>query len=421
MQAPFSIHPLAQAIVQFKIELQTAAVHGPSPMARIGAWLKENRELLASKPSLYRDLEELNNNVASWAGLAPERGQVLARIQLLMSDQQKQWSREEWKLNHIESDLTPDFFPPFKRSAGRVVDAAEQLASFVNALISYEQERISSPSLEMHPGPRAQWVVDRVLYENLALNNLLSAEDHLFGDWTRTPSVSANKWRIRLETEQFPPLKAIERRWPFSPELAHLKVAELTLYGKVAISVGLMSSLRTLSLIHLTQFPPQILNLTQLEQLKIVNGIIEIPEGISALANLTDLDLRNNKLQALPESIIRFTKLETLLLDDNYFTSIPQHIVNLTTLKSLSVRTTWLPDSRENSAVEYVDEEIGACTQLTHLYCDVSVVPFLPDTLTQCVALEHVGPMVNGWSKNQGSLSDYLKAARAQRTFKKLQ
>lgn len=371
MNVPLSIQPLAQAIEQFKLELQTAANPISYPIAWIAAWLKENEGVLRSQPSLYRDLVKLWTYVEHWDGVAPERWQVLARIQLLMKARLIGWSREEEILNEIEAEVTPDFFPPFKRFEGRIVYCSEQLDTFAALLLSYERGRLISipPAQVTHYTKRAQWIVDRVLIENLVHLQLL--ENRI----PENESVTANEWRKRLASEKFPQAKEMDIKGPFSPELALLSLNKLMLHWSVAISVGQMFTLRTLHVTKLSTFPTHILKLTQLENLIIANGIeqVDIPEGISALGHLTKLSLNNNQLKTLPESISRLTKLENLFLENNLFTTIPEPVMNLTTLKSLSF---------EGFKLKECSASISKLVHLTELYLRATSIQTFPPSLS---------------------------------------
>ena len=93
----------------------------------------------------------------------------------------------------------------------------------------------------------------------------------------------------------------------------------------------------------LTSIPPQVFSLTHLTCLYIGktdfgegNNLTNIPEDISALTNLTYLNLHhNNQLSTLPDSISALSKLYRLSLYANHLTSIPQCITTLSNLKEL--------------------------------------------------------------------------------------
>jgi Leucine-rich repeat (LRR) protein len=72
------------------------------------------------------------------------------------------------------------------------------------------------------------------------------------------------------------------------------------------------------------------------------NQLKELPESIGesigCLENLTDLDLRTNKLDSIPDSVGNLKKLRCLDLRDNRLTSLTDGIRNLANLEKLDVR-----------------------------------------------------------------------------------
>lgn len=77
-------------------------------------------------------------------------------------------------------------------------------------------------------------------------------------------------------------------------------------------------------------------------------GLTYLPESISQLKFLQNLDLRNNNLTELPESIGKLEFLEELILHDNALRSVPESIGNLKNLGILHLdnnNLTTLPDT----------------------------------------------------------------------------
>lgn len=68
-----------------------------------------------------------------------------------------------------------------------------------------------------------------------------------------------------------------------------------------------------------------------------LDPLIEIPEDVFELTQLTTLDLGRNLLTNLPESIVKLKNLAFLYLGDNLFTSLPEPITKLTKLATLSI------------------------------------------------------------------------------------
>ena len=70
--------------------------------------------------------------------------------------------------------------------------------------------------------------------------------------------------------------------------------------------------------------------------------LLELPEAIGQLTNLTSLTLWKNQLTALPESIGHLTNLTSLDLRFNQLTALPKSIGQLTGLISLDLRSNQL-------------------------------------------------------------------------------
>jgi len=104
--------------------------------------------------------------------------------------------------------------------------------------------------------------------------------------------------------------------------------------------IGNLTNLTMLGLIsnQLTRIPESISNLTNLKNLALLdNQLIEIPESIGNLTNLLKLSLDKNKLTILPESLGNLTALKELYLDDNQLTEIPESVRNMPNLKIIGL------------------------------------------------------------------------------------
>ena len=67
------------------------------------------------------------------------------------------------------------------------------------------------------------------------------------------------------------------------------------------------------------------------------NKIASVPEGISKLIFLQELDLGKNKLDAFPGGIVELVNLKQLVLNQNYIEGIPYMIKNLQKLEYLDM------------------------------------------------------------------------------------
>lgn len=87
---------------------------------------------------------------------------------------------------------------------------------------------------------------------------------------------------------------------------------------------------------HLTTLPPELSNLTKLENLQIANNkITEIPSHISTLSNLKILVAVHNQINKIHPNIVQLTKLKTLNLIDNALTRLPDNVDHLIALEQL--------------------------------------------------------------------------------------
>jgi Leucine-rich repeat (LRR) protein len=93
-----------------------------------------------------------------------------------------------------------------------------------------------------------------------------------------------------------------------------------------------------LAKMDLTDVPPSIGQLGQLESLSLAGNILKsLPESIGELTQLQSLYLSTNQLSTLPDSLGQLTQLSRLDLADNQFSSFPDSLRQLTQLQSLSL------------------------------------------------------------------------------------
>jgi internalin A len=134
---------------------------------------------------------------------------------------------------------------------------------------------------------------------------------------------------------------------------------------------------------NLTELPPEIGKLTQLETLILGkwnpktrelfgNQLNELPPEISLLKNLIRLDISGNRLTQVPPQIAQLNRLSELSLFSNQLTRVPEAIGNLTSLKTLDLSTNYL---------EIIPEAIGNLTSLIELDLSRNRLMLIPDPI----------------------------------------
>lgn len=109
--------------------------------------------------------------------------------------------------------------------------------------------------------------------------------------------------------------------------------------------IGQMTALRVLKLdgpiyppSQLATFPVELYQLENLETLCLSGNVIStLPDDLSRLAALRELDLMSNRLKHFPKSLTQLARLETLYLWGNQLEEIPEDVELLTNLRVLQV------------------------------------------------------------------------------------
>ncbi|MEY3329047.1 MAG: hypothetical protein RLZZ115_1930, partial [Cyanobacteriota bacterium] len=146
----------------------------------------------------------------------------------------------------------------------------------------------------------------------------------------------------------------------------------------------------------LTSVPESITRLTNLSQLDLGrNQLTSVPESITRLTNLSQLDLGRNQLTSVPESIGSLTNLSQLNLSENQLTNVPESIGSLTNLSQLDLgrnQLTSVPESITRltnlsklylsyNQLTSVPESIGSLTNLSYLYLSGNQLTIVPESI----------------------------------------
>jgi Leucine-rich repeat (LRR) protein len=124
-------------------------------------------------------------------------------------------------------------------------------------------------------------------------------------------------------------------------------------------TIGSLTSLKEMS-IFVDNLPDEIVELTNLEVLRVGSDLVSLPSFIGRLTNLKEFYyLEGDKLNCLPSEIGDLSALEILDLSDSMITSIPCSVSKLTNLKDLNLSGT--------EKLRSLPDEIGDLTSLETL------------------------------------------------------
>jgi Leucine-rich repeat (LRR) protein len=146
--------------------------------------------------------------------------------------------------------------------------------------------------------------------------------------------------------------------------------ARITAYDRILACYENQESKLCLSVLQLTELPPEIGALTNLTTLYLCfNQLKCIPPEIGALTNLTTLDLSHNELERIPPEISALTNLTTLHLFRNKFRDFPSEINALTSLTTLDL---------SSNKLKAIPPTISVLTNLTTLKLCLNELRFIP-------------------------------------------
>jgi hypothetical protein len=117
--------------------------------------------------------------------------------------------------------------------------------------------------------------------------------------------------------------------------------------------------------------------------------LVNLPDSIGKLKQLTSLKLSYNQLTSLPASLGQLTQLQMLDLSSNQLTSLPASLGQLTQLTELDLSSNQLTS---------LPASLGQLTQLTELDLSINQLTTLPESLGQFTQLKkflfHINPIV---------------------------
>jgi Leucine-rich repeat (LRR) protein len=130
----------------------------------------------------------------------------------------------------------------------------------------------------------------------------------------------------------------------------------------------------------LIPLPPEIVNLTSLKTLNIMNNFLEeLPSVINNITSLKELNLSNNNFSRLPSILFDMTGLHMLDLSINNFTAISIEIGQLTRLSKLDLA---------DNQLQVLPAEIGSLVNLKELNLSFNLLTRLPSEIGLLTKLE---------------------------------
>lgn len=141
---------------------------------------------------------------------------------------------------------------------------------------------------------------------------------------------------------------------------------------------------------RLEEFPPEILLMTNLEELRLRNdGIRSLPPGIGALGKLRMLDLSGNPIAVLPDEFIQLRSLEVLLLNDDPALDLDHDIELLTRLPRLRIL------ELRGDGIRQLPACISRMEHLEELYLNNNQLQAFPQQLERMRALKLIDLSTN--------------------------
>ncbi|REJ39442.1 MAG: GTP-binding protein [Microcystis flos-aquae TF09] len=156
---------------------------------------------------------------------------------------------------------------------------------------------------------------------------------------------------------------------------------------------------------NLTEIPPEIPQLTSLQELNLNNNqISEIPEALAQLTSLQFLDLGHNQISEIPEALAYLTSLQGLYLGRNQISEIPEALAHLTSLQHLNLYNNQIREIPEafahltslqfldlgHNQISEIPEALAYLTSLQGLYLRNNQISEIPEALTHLTSLQEL-------------------------------
>lgn len=154
---------------------------------------------------------------------------------------------------------------------------------------------------------------------------------------------------------------------------------------------------------NFTEFPDEILNMPQLEELLIGhNPVFKLPDNLESLKNLKRLSINSTLIKEFPSDLSALENLETIGLDHNDFKKIPEPILTIPNLKRLKLNNNELTDLKfiderleglesiylYSNEIKQIDCEIENLQNLKELLIFDNKIDSIPDCISSLTNLE---------------------------------
>jgi hypothetical protein len=134
---------------------------------------------------------------------------------------------------------------------------------------------------------------------------------------------------------------------------------------------------------NFTEFPAEVLNMPQLEELLIGhNPVTKLPDNLEFLKNLKRLSINATQIKEFPSDLSALESLETIGLDHNEFKKVPEPILTIPNLKRLGLNNNKLTD------LKFIDERLEGLesiylysNELKQIDCEIENLKSLKELL----------------------------------------